>query len=209
MKIEDNNFESENFSCETTMNRLEVDFLISKLKKSRNYLEYGSGFSTVEASKYVKEKIFSVETNLEFVHFMKFKLAQEELNIPKITFLHSHVGETRDWGFPVDFSSIGNWPKYGSLDSETFNEEEFTPDLSLIDGRFRISTFARLYLAYPGLKVIFDDYVDRPQYHVVETFAQPKFHIGRIAFFEIPRIRSNRKIKLATDIVLNNILNPE
>jgi len=58
------------FSHATTMNEIEVQFLLSKLKQSRNYLEFGSGFSTIEACRHVKETVISIETSGPYLFAM-------------------------------------------------------------------------------------------------------------------------------------------
>ena len=66
-------------------------------------------------------------------------------------------------------------------------DNSFVPDLILIDGRFRVSTFLSCVLKFPGAKVLFDDYVDRENYHVVESVIKPKRTVGRIAEFKVPK----------------------
>jgi hypothetical protein len=58
------------------------------------------------------------------------------------------------------------------------------PDLILIDGRFHIACFlASILLAKPGTIILFDDYFDRPNYHVVEKYIKPSAKAGRMAEF--------------------------
>ena len=45
---------------------------------------------------------------------------------------------------------------------------------------------ASLLNSNPGTKIIFDDYFDRPYYHVVEEFIQPIDKCGRQALFIVP-----------------------
>jgi len=67
--------------------------------------------------------------------------------------------------------------------NETFFRQ---PDLVLIDGRFRAACFITtcLFTKQP-VTIIFDDYVERPSYHVVEELAKPVEITGRMARFEI------------------------
>ena len=52
--------------------------------------------------------------------------------------------------------------------------EGFSPDVVLIDGRFRVACFLyALIHTKPGTVIIFDDYADRPEYHVVEEVISP------------------------------------
>jgi hypothetical protein len=63
---------------------------------------------------------------------------------------------------------------------------QVTPDVVLIDGRFRVSCFLTSILrAQPGTAIIFDDYVSREFYHVVERLISPSYHDGRQAIFKV------------------------
>jgi protein O-GlcNAc transferase len=56
----------------------------------------------------------------------------------------------------------------------------------LIDGRFRIACFVTAYLrATQPMIVLFDDYLDRPHYHVVERLVKPSEFVGRMARFDL------------------------
>jgi hypothetical protein len=56
----------------------------------------------------------------------------------------------------------------------------------LIDGRFRAGCFgATLLNAKDYTVILWDDYVDRPEYHLVEEVTKPVALFGRMARFEI------------------------
>ena len=60
-----------------------------------------------------------------------------------------------------------------------------TPDLILIDGRFRVLCFlTSLKFSPKGTKILFDDYRDRQFYHIVEEFCPIIDRCGRQALFE-------------------------
>jgi len=60
------------------------------------------------------------------------------------------------------------------------------PNVILIDGRFRVACFlASLLLAKPGTIILFDDYVNRPHYHVVEKHLSLSKAAGRMVEFVI------------------------
>ena len=65
--------------------------------------------------------------------------------------------------------------------------EGVSPDLVLIDGRFRVASFlVSALLAQEGCTILFDDYFDRPNYHVVEKYLKPVRKAGRMAEFSVP-----------------------
>ena len=61
------------------------------------------------------------------------------------------------------------------------------PDLVLIDGRFRVACFLHsLLAAAPATPILFDDYTNRPHYHLVEEFCPIAETEGRQALFRVP-----------------------
>jgi hypothetical protein len=196
------------FSHTTTMNERESQFLINRLKDSRNYLEFGSGFSTIEACRLVKNTIISVETSVPYLSAMSDHLTKLGVLHSNVFLHHADIGQTGAWGYPVDEIAIKKWSQYSDLNFKNY-QTSFRPDLALIDGRFRVATFLKLFLHYPGLSIIFDDYFDRPQYSVVENVLKPKKQIDRIAFFQVPRFRMPSKCNLASSLLQEFILNPE
>jgi len=61
------------------------------------------------------------------------------------------------------------------------------PDLVLIDGRFRVACFLHsLLAAEPGTPILFDDYSNRPHYHLVEESYPIEQTEGRQALFRVP-----------------------
>ena len=57
----------------------------------------------------------------------------------------------------------------------------------LIDGRFRVACFLfSLINSKEDSTIIFDDYMNRPYYHVVEEVIQIHENCGRQAIFRVP-----------------------
>jgi hypothetical protein len=57
----------------------------------------------------------------------------------------------------------------------------------LIDGRFRVASFiATCVFTKAPIQILFDDYVERPEYHWVNTLSTPDAIIGeRMAVFNV------------------------
>ncbi len=94
------------------------------------------------------------------------------------------MGGTKEWGRPVDGSA---WRRYPRYPLEVWEREEFHhPDVVLVDGRFcEGCALSTAFLAGRPVTLLFDDYVDRQQYHEVEEFlGQPEI-TGRMARFDI------------------------
>ena len=63
---------------------------------------------------------------------------------------------------------------------------ELKPNFVLIDGRLRVLCFLiSLKNCNPGTKIIFDDYVSRKYYHIVEELIKPSSDDGRQCLFEV------------------------
>ena len=90
------------------------------------------------------------------------------------------IGKIGSWGYPVNL-----------LDREKFHQYWKTPwsknekyDLIVIDGRFRVQCFLySLINANEGTIILFDDYCERPYYHVVEEIIKPEADDGRMSKF--------------------------
>jgi hypothetical protein len=83
-------------------------------------------------------------------------------------------------------------------------QEKISPDLVLIDGRFRVFCFlTSVKFAPVGTKILFDDYINRPFYHVVEEFCERIDTCGRQALFEV----SQSAKKKVSDEILSTFQN--
>ena len=144
------------------------DVLFKKLiSKSKNYLEYGSGKSTLWAVKNTKCNIYSIETDPEWVD--KVKIDLNEIESKKLTLKYLDIGDVKNYGRPVSYEFHKNFQSY----TDFFWEQNVDPDFILIDGRFRVCSFLTcLKYASEGTHILFDDYCDRKYYHIVENFIE-------------------------------------
>ena len=86
-------------------------------------------------------------------------------------------------------------------------QKQIAPDLVLIDGRFRVFCFlTSVNLAPVGTKILFDDYTNRPFFHVAEEFCEKIETFGRQALFEVSQ---SAKEKVTDEIVASfqNVIN--
>jgi len=143
------------------------DFLFKEaLIDSKVYGEYGCGSSTIYVSNNYNIKIISVDTSIEWINNVNRQINDDNSQID-LKFID--VGETKEWGYPKDYSKRSNFINY--VKSIWSSEDE--PDVVLIDGRFRIACFLYcLIAAKPNTKIIFDDY-NRQEYHIVEEYLKP------------------------------------
>jgi hypothetical protein len=168
-----------------------------QLATARNYLEYGSGGSTLLAARQA-QIVVSVDSDAHFLAAVRRKLAAEMGNRisaeqgsgsrgarPKL--IHVNIGFTEEWGMPAftqpTRQRVRRWRNYPTAPWRYFRSIAQRPDLILIDGRFRVAcTLESLLNSPPGsdLRILLDDYVSRPHYHVIERFADVQT-VGRMA----------------------------
>jgi protein O-GlcNAc transferase len=157
---------------------------VEKLYSKANViLEYGSGGSTVLAGRMPGKTVVSVENDLHWAQQMQRWIEAAALpSVPRI--YPVDVGATGAWARP---KNAEGWKRFHSYPLRVWDEPFFqAPDVILIDGRFRVACFvtACLRVRKPTI-VLFDDYLDRPHYHVVERLQAPTEYIGRMARFDL------------------------
>lgn len=157
--------------------------LTAAIAAAKVILEYGSGGSTVLAAEATGKTVFSVESDAAWLAKMQAYFAAN----PPVSAVHMHhgdIGPTKAWGHPANAEEFRKWPDYAG---KIWTEPHFVqPDLVLIDGRFRVACFlATQFMTKAPVTVLFDDYIDRPIYHVVEEFTPLTAMIGRMARFDV------------------------
>lgn len=167
-----------------------INLFISKLSKSKIYLEYGSGGSTFLAVKYGVPFI-SIDSDNHFIKSLKNKIKSENLSMnSNQNLIYADIGVTESWGYPVKYNKISNekikqFRKYSDI-PDYFTDCNLFPDLVLIDGRFRVACALKVikYLKLnKGWTILFDNYRDRKEYYIVEKYANCDYMIGKMAVF--------------------------
>ena len=146
-------------------------------------LEYGSGGSTLLAAGMPGKRVFTVESDANWLAGLRRWFA---VNPPraKLVLHHADIGPTKAWGYPVDEKQFRKWPGYPN---SVWERPDFQhPDMVLIDGRFRLACLltTMLRIKQPTV-VLVDDYIDRGEYHEAELLQKPMAMIGRMARFEL------------------------
>ena len=154
---------------------------ISAVEGVQSYGEYGLGASTRWVDENTNASIKAVDTSSVWVQNVQKSLKRSGHEL-----IYVDVGPVGEWGWPIGFNHLESFIAY----VEGIWDENQNHDLVLIDGRFRIACFlTSMIRANPGCKIIFDDYVERPMYHVVERFQKPILSDGRQATFVVPETR--------------------
>lgn len=167
-----------------------IDWFRTKLLQSNSYLEYGSGGSTYLAAK-LRTPFVTVCSDRYFLKDLKKKIAGAGLyDETSQTYIHANIGLTRQWGHPLVFGRVSKrkrdlFSRYSDFPTAQ-SAGDRVPDLILVDDRFRVACALKAIKQLKALHnwtLVVDDYADRPEYHVIETFAKLDCYVGRMAVF--------------------------
>lgn len=139
-----------------------------ELVKDKIYFEFGAGGSTFTASQSGVKKIYSVESDIDWIAKMKTNPEMDKwCNEGLVNLIHGDIGPTRSWGKPLNFDYKDKWTNY--TDAFLNLDEKF--DMVFIDGRFRVATIlAAVKKVNQDCLIVAHDYNNRPRYHIVEKF---------------------------------------
>lgn len=145
-------------------------------------LEYGTGGSTVLAAGLARV-VFSVDSSAVLIGRMAEWFVQNPTKAD-VHLHHGDIGKTRQLGFPADNKQVAKWSNYPV---SVWDRADFQhPDMVLIDGRFRAACLYTTVLRITRpVRVLWDDYADRPSYHGVERMVGAPQMVGRMAIFDL------------------------
>lgn len=167
---------------------LEHSCLVELLPNATTYLTYGASDTVFTAMRAGVKNIVAIDSDATIIQSLKDRLSVESKSFDQTVYpVHADIGKTKELGYPVDTSGWKLYPLYAVMPWDLCNAKGMSPDLILIDARFRVASFlVSLIMAEPGAILLFDDYVDRPQYHIVERVLKPSKVYGRMAKFMVP-----------------------
>ena len=150
------------------------------LKNVKIYGEYGCGKSTVWVLRNTNAQVFSVDTSTYWIN----EVSKDNVeNNARLMIRHVDLGDVGDYGYPIDYSK----GDFFNLYTDFLWHQDEKPNVVLIDGRFRVCCFlTSLKFADEGTHIIFDDYMNRPEYHIVEKYVERVEHCGRLCLFIVP-----------------------
>jgi hypothetical protein len=158
-----------------------LDFFMAAIERCKTYLEFGSGGSTIVASRFVT-KLVSVETDRLFAEAVRRTIPRSRSEIHLIT---PNIGMTGEWGYPIfgrpTPRRIEKWKRLPMAPWSLLRSN--IPDTILIDGRMRVAcALESLLHVTSDTRLLVDDYVDR-KYQAIESFATLVALHGRMAEF--------------------------
>lgn len=168
------------------MPETERALLTEALRRAHTYLEFGMGGSTTLAAWLEVANIIAIESSQEWREKTAAEIARIDTS-SQVVLLFADIGETGAWGFPSNLQHRAQWPNYYTDAWAAIRARSLSPDLVLVDGRFRVPCFLYSLLNLnPGAVILWDDYLDRPEYHVVEKYLAPNVCHGNMAMFVVP-----------------------
>ncbi|WP_224813608.1 hypothetical protein [Hasllibacter sp. MH4015] len=151
---------------------------LAAIDAAKVYGEYGMGASTLWVDAYTDAAIIGVDTSADWVAQTSAAVTR-----PGHILRHIDVGPVAKWGKPRSYRKRRNFIHY----VEGPWNAPVKPDVVLVDGRFRVASFlTTLIHADPGCVVVFDDYVGRRTYHIVEEVLRASERSDRQAAFVVP-----------------------
>jgi hypothetical protein len=160
------------------------------LKNCKLYFEYGVGMSTRWVIENSNSQIIAVDTDKDWIDFVNVELGSDRANL-----IWVNLGDLIKWGRPNSYKYREYFIDYIS---GVWNFKE-QADVILIDGRFRVACFLySLLRSKAGSILVFDDYFDRPWYHIIEEVITPDDRCGRQAIF---KVHEDYDIKLTKDLL--------
>ena len=158
--------------------------------ESKFYFEYGVGKSTKWVLENTKSSIIAVDSDKKWIDRVCNKNSLNE----RIQTIWVDLGDLTDWGRPVSYNMRDNFITYINA-VWGFKKRA---DIILIDGRFRVACFLYSLLnAKKGSLIFFDDYNNRPWYHIVEEVLPIYKKCGRQGVFRVTETFNKR---LARDL---------
>jgi hypothetical protein len=167
-----------------SMDKDGLKFFTNAISRSNCFLEYGCGGSTSYAANIAKVRnIISVDTSNIWIDNVKKSLSNKDT---RLLISHCDLGEVGGWGQPINRDKSSDFWRYMVTPWQVANKHELIPDTVLIDGRFRVASFLySLISARIGTLIMFDDYLNRDKYFIVEKFLKLEEKHGRMGVFYV------------------------
>lgn len=170
------------------MSKNEKSLFDKFISSSRYYLEFGSGGSTIRALQKSTAIIYSVDSNQEWIDSMEEYLVVRLHMKCRLTFFLIDIGNTKEWGTPVDDTSKHLFPKYSADVFELVDYKKI--DTVFVDGRFRVAcvlqTVLNVYTPHiNNVVILIHDFWNREGYHVVLKYLEVVDKADTLGVFKV------------------------
>ncbi|TYB77000.1 hypothetical protein [Bizionia myxarmorum] len=168
------------------MTRNEQYIFNKYIKNSNNYLEFGSGGSTLRVLQKSKAKVYSVESSSDWISYLsKYFIIRKATN-KRLFFHHVDIGQTGRWGFPVSKDLENLFPNYSNSIFKSLDSNNI--DTVLIDGRFRVACVLSVILnraSNDNISILIHDFWNRKDYHTVLKYLTEVDKMDTLGVFKI------------------------
>lgn len=136
---------------------------------SKYYLEFGSGGSTFLAVLYSNTKVYSVESDDNWIKYLSsWKVIKDSIYNKRLKFFYANIGAVKEWGVPINNDLKDVFYKYSS---DVFKNENVCFDTVFVDGRFRVACVLKSILeCSEDVSILIHDYSMREEYHIIERY---------------------------------------
>jgi cellulose biosynthesis protein BcsQ len=147
----------------------EIEAFCSAISGKQFYLEFGTGGSTLLATRNIRGGVVSVESDRAWIDKLK---ENDEIAAAftkgKLAFIPIDVGPVGAWGVPLTEANMRNWPKYYS---EVWRSRPSDFDVIFIDGRFRVAcALMTAACCVDSALIMIHDYTYRFGYTTIEKY---------------------------------------
>jgi hypothetical protein len=166
------------------MTPAELDCYSKYLSGETVLLEYGAGGSTSLAAERGVRSLYTVESDPAWLSKVMAEPAVSAMaTAGKARLVHVDLGRVKRWGKPANLATFAWWPGYARRPWQ----DGYSPDLVLVDGRFRVSCIMQtLTHARPGTKIAVHDFWSSSDksLHVVLPFVDLLESADSLCIFE-------------------------
>lgn len=176
----------------------ETNLFVKHIINSKSYLEFGCGGSTFLLCYVSNAKIFSIDSDKNFIDFISQNQTLAQIlgeGESRLKFFHIDTGEVGMWGVPKNDSKKSQFPQYSQKVFEILSPKEIDSiDTYFVDGRFRVACVLSILLhCNAQAKIIIHDFWDRAHYHAVLEFLEVIDRVDTLAVFALkPNIDKTR-----------------
>lgn len=168
----------------------EITLFDETIKKSRYYLEFGLGGSTIRTLLKSNAMVFSVDSSSEWIDELREYSYIRMMENQRLKLFHVNIGPIRKWGHPVDKGI--NKEKFPYYSGYVFDQiKNVKLDTVLIDGRFRVACALKTIMEYSNkgniLLLIHNFWNRYHKYHVLLNYLVEVNRADKLSLFSIKK----------------------
>ena len=170
------------------MTKKEKALFDKEIKRSKTYLEFGTGGSTIRALKKSGAKIYSVDSSADWITSVRKYWVIRRAEKKRLSLFHVDIGPVKEWGTPVGNDSKELFPHYSSGVFRLVEKEYI--DIVLIDGRFRVACALKTILECSvnnPPRILIHDFWNREEYHILLKYLEEADRADTLGAFIIKK----------------------